>query len=37
MIEVNGDGGLPMTELDPVPPPLTAGLTHPESDFSAPC
>ena len=37
MIEVNG-GGAPRTDdLDLVPPTLTAGLTRPESNFSAPC
>ena len=37
MIEVNGDGGPPMADLDPVPPTFTAGPTRPEPDFSAPC
>jgi hypothetical protein len=37
MIEVNGDGRPPMADLDLVPPTLTAGLTRPEPDFSAPC
>jgi hypothetical protein len=37
MIEVTGDGKPPMATLDLVPPNLTAGLTRPGPDFSAPC
>ena len=37
MIEVNGDAGPSMADLDLVPPTLTAGLTRLEPDFSAPC
>jgi hypothetical protein len=37
MIEVSGDGGPPMADLDLVPPTLTTGLTRPEPVFSAPC
>ena len=37
MIEVNGPGGPPMADLDPVPPTLTARLTRPDPTFSASC
>jgi hypothetical protein len=37
MIEVKGSGAPRMADLDLVPPILTAGLTRPESNFSAPC
>jgi hypothetical protein len=37
MIEVNGDGATRLADLDLVPPGLTAALTRPESNFSAPC
>ena len=34
MIEVNGDAGPPMADLDLVPATLTAGLTVPRRIFS---
>ena len=37
MIEVNGPGAPQTADLDLVPPTLTAGLTRPDSTFSASC